>query len=121
MSDNDASQESIASDVTNVKTRLPFDSRFHGRRVLTRRVFALGGLGAIPLLGADAWSKKPSEWSDKDIQKILTKSPWAKEATVALNFAGGGLDGAPGGGRGGGIGGPPTYNRKLTLQLRFTF
>lgn len=103
MSDNDAGRESIACYVTNVRTRLPFNSRFHGRRVLTRRVFALGGLGAIPLLGADVWTKKPSEWSGKDIQRILTKSPWAKEATVALNLAGGGMDG----GRGGGMGGPP--------------
>jgi hypothetical protein len=74
---------------------------------ITRRVFALGGLGAIPLVSADVWSKKPSEWSDKDIQRILTRSPWAKEATVALNQAGGGMDSAPGGGRGGGMGGPP--------------
>jgi len=103
MSDNDASQQSIACDATKGRTRLLFDPRFHGTRVLTRRVFALGGLGAMPLLSADVWSKKPSEWSDKDIQKILTKSPWAKEATVALNLTGGGMDG----GRGGGMGGPP--------------
>lgn len=107
MRDKDARRESAACDVTNVRRSLLFDSRFHGGRILTRRVFALGGLGTVPLLSADVWNKKPSEWSAKDIQKILTKSPWAKEATVALNLAGGGMDNAPGGGRGGGMGGPP--------------
>jgi hypothetical protein len=71
---------------------------------------------AFCLLAADFWQSKPStEWSDKDLQKMVTNSPWARSFT--LPAAGGvGDSGAPPplsegrGGRGGGgapAGGPP--------------
>jgi hypothetical protein len=85
--------------------------------MMTRRSFVLAALGAVPVLGADNWNKKPEEWSDKDIQKLLTNSPWAKDATVNFDMQGmgggppGGMGGPPGGGMGGppggGMGGPP--------------
>jgi hypothetical protein len=40
----------------------------------------------VPLAFAgDFWKEKPpSEWSDKDVKKLLTNSPWAKQASVDL-------------------------------------
>jgi hypothetical protein len=68
------------------------------------------------LLAADFWQSKPyTEWSDKELQKVLTNSPWAKSFTVSVPAAGGGDPGAPapisegrdrregGGGGGGGV------------------
>jgi hypothetical protein len=67
---------------------------------------------AFCLSAADFWQAKPStEWSDKDLQKMLTNSPWAREYTISIP-PGGGEFGDPGGqpmsaggGRGGGGGG----------------
>jgi hypothetical protein len=86
--------------------------------MITRRNLVLAGVGALPLFGAaDFWNKKkPSEWSEKEIQTLLTKSPWAKDASVEFDMQGmeggrGGGMGGPGGGMGGppggGMGGPP--------------
>jgi hypothetical protein len=53
------------------------------------------------LCAADFWQTKPyTEWSDKDIQKIETNSPWAKQVPVALPAGGGG--GSSKRGKGGG-------------------
>src|ERR1035438_460230 len=63
------------------------------------------------LLAGEFWQdKKPSDWSEKDVKRLLTKSPWAKEGTVAFNMER--MGGMPGGGgppMGGmpGGGGPP--------------
>jgi hypothetical protein len=76
----------------------------------TRRDIIFIGLSAIPALAADFWkAKKSGEWSDKEIQRLLTKSPWAKEASVEFNMQGmEGMGGPPGGGPpGGGPGGGP--------------
>ena len=79
---------------------------------MTTRRKAILGLGFGPALATwgfapgEFWDdKQPSEWSERDIQRLLTKSPWAKEATAEMNFAdmGGGTEG--GGGRGGGMSG----------------
>jgi hypothetical protein len=60
---------------------------------------------------ADQWwdKKEASTWTGKDVQKIMSKSPWAHEVTVdmgggpsAPNMSGGG---GGRGGRGGGMGG----------------
>jgi hypothetical protein len=49
------------------------------------------GLGAIALTAADFWqSKKFTEWSDKEVQKILRDSPWARPGEVRLEGMGGG-------------------------------
>ncbi|HEY4363253.1 MAG TPA: hypothetical protein VGN17_19955 [Bryobacteraceae bacterium] len=68
--------------------------------------------GAIALWAADFWTKPYTEWTDKDIQKLMLDSPWAKKVTVAMPTGGfGGPSGTPaaggggGGGRGGGGGG----------------
>jgi hypothetical protein len=67
---------------------------------------------ALALWAAEVWQAKPyTDWVDKDIQKIMTDSPWAKKVSVALpmpGFSGGGptppSTGGGGGGKGGGGG-----------------
>jgi len=61
---------------------------------------------------SEFWNKKdPSQWSSDEIEKLKTKSPWAKPVSVSLRPAGsggsGGGYGYPGGGGmgGGGMGG----------------
>jgi hypothetical protein len=67
--------------------------------------------GAVTLLAADPWQKKPfTAWNDQDVQAVLKDSPWAHELAILIkgraddirdnNPAGGG------GGGGGGMGGP---------------
>src|SRR5579871_721091 len=52
---------------------------------------------------SDFWNKKePSEWTSEEVDKLTTKSPWAKEVTVTSGVGGRGY---PGGGRRGGMGG----------------
>lgn len=56
----------------------------------------------------DFWNdKQPDQWAEKDVQRLLTKSPWAKDAAVEMDFGG---MGGPGGGfpmGGPGMDGPP--------------
>jgi hypothetical protein len=95
--------------------------------MLTRRsLFLLTGAGAAGLRemaagSSEFWDKKPpSEWTNVEIDRLLTKSPWAKDASTQYapgqaSGRGGYPDGGypdstgyPGGGggqRGGGIGG----------------
>jgi hypothetical protein len=57
---------------------------------------------AICLWAADAWQTKPyTDWSDKDIQKIETNSPWSKQVPVPLGEGGGGSGKSGKGNRGG--------------------
>src|ERR1022692_1991961 len=81
-----------------------------------RRMFLLAGAGLAAWLPLDAttgdfWNKKaPADWTSEEIDRLITKSPWAK--TVKAQYAsgagnsgdGGGYPG--GGGRSGGIGIP---------------
>jgi|SRR5579871_1417748 len=69
---------------------------------------------ALTLWAAEVWQTKPyTDWTDKDIQKIMSDSPWAKKLSVALPMSGG-PGGGPippsttgsTGGRGGGRSGP---------------
>ena len=40
-------------------------------------------MGASTLVGADFWEKKKfSEWSPKEVAKMLSDSPWAKGFSV---------------------------------------
>jgi hypothetical protein len=72
-------------------------------------------LFALCLGAADFWSKPSSEWSDKDLLKMITNSPWAHGFSLGFPGGGGADSGAPspmsergGGGRGGGgAGGAP--------------
>ncbi|HLH00460.1 MAG TPA: hypothetical protein VKX49_29415 [Bryobacteraceae bacterium] len=63
---------------------------------------------ALALFAADSWKNRDyTQWTDDDINKILTDSPWAKEQTVTPqrpNY--GGRGGGGGMGRRGGIGFP---------------
>src|SRR2546421_10891373 len=70
---------------------------------------ALLASSALLLTAADFWSSKSyTEWSVKDLQKIMSDSPWAKKTSV-LSLEGpsaAGLGGAAPSRGGGGRGGP---------------
>lgn len=52
--------------------------------------------------GPDFWNKKPpAEWSTDEIQRLTTRSPWAREVTASSSVSEGGR-------AGGGMGGPQT-------------
>jgi len=96
--------------------------------LLTRRgvITLAGGLGVAAwsrLYGSDSefWNKKdPGEWTSQEVDRLVTKSPWARQvsATVSHDRSDGGYpddSGYPGGGGGGrgypgggGGGGPMT-------------
>jgi hypothetical protein len=61
---------------------------------------------ALPAASKDFWEAKPaSDWTADEIDRMLTKSPWAKDASVMSNGPGFG-NGGSGRSRGGGIGFP---------------
>ncbi len=63
-----------------------------------------GAACAAMLLASDFWKTKDStQWTDDEVNKILTSSPWAKEMTVTPQQSG---MGRRGGGRRGGFGFP---------------
>jgi hypothetical protein len=81
-----------------------------------RQIFLLAGAGVaawLPLHAAtgDFWNKKaPADWTSEEIDRLITKSPWAK--TVKAQYASGAGNsgdggGYPGGGYPGGGGGYP--------------
>ncbi len=74
-----------------------------------KKIAALLFLFAFALLAADFWQKPYTEWADKDLQKMITNSPWAHTASVSMGdqittpeTGHGGGSGGGGGGRGGG-------------------
>ena len=78
------------------------------------KIFGLGLMGVAILSAANFWETKDyTQWSAKEVKRILHNSPWAKK--VALTFGGmsgaggqrppGGFEGGAGGGAGGGGGG----------------
>jgi hypothetical protein len=80
-------------------------------RMMTRRSAVLMGLGLGGAAAAWGWArdfwneKKPSDWTEDEIQQMLTKSPWAKDASIFDSAAHKGLSTAPragGGNRRGG-------------------
>jgi hypothetical protein len=81
-------------------------------RKLVPAILVVFGVGAATLFGADFWHKqKFSEWSPKEVQRLLSDSPWAHSVelsmvgTSALPPGGGGGRGGSGGGRRGAGGG----------------
>jgi len=95
-----------------------------------RKVLAVLFTCGLCVYAADFWQKPASEWSDKDVQKMLNNSPWAKPFSIPMSGpatsgmgnaqgnsgvdpgnaapiseGGGGGRGGGGGGRGGGGGG----------------
>lgn len=80
----------------------------YSRRAMLSSSFGL--LSTVTLCAKDEfWSAKPIEqWSEEEIRKLQTKSPWAREVSVSPPGAGGGMrTGMPDatGGTGGDIGG----------------
>jgi hypothetical protein len=58
------------------------------------------------LFAADIWQTKPfTEWTDKDLQKIMNNSPWAHSFTLPTGGGPSSFDTASGGGGRGGRGG----------------
>ncbi len=72
-------------------------------------IVATLSLGAATLAAEEFWQKKKfSEWTAKEVRKMLNDSPWARPVEVRLDFMGGARAGGGGGrrgGRGGGGGG----------------
>ncbi len=78
----------------------------------TRRAVLMGmGLCAAvaPVWAKNLWNeKKPSDWSEDEIQQMLNKSPWAKDASIFDSAAHKGLSTAPRAGAQTRRGGRPT-------------
>ena len=69
---------------------------------------------AFGLWAADSWQNKPfADWSDKDVQKILTNSPWAKGISVSTGAS---ADSTMSG-RGRGFGGDDSPGRPGAEQM----
>jgi hypothetical protein len=85
------------------------DASFRRREVF--RFAAVTGFAfwaeSYAFAASDFWNKKkPSEWTEQEIQELRTKSPWAKKVDADITAGGGrGAGGGGGGGRGGGGGG----------------
>jgi hypothetical protein len=76
---------------------------------LSRRTFVTGlGFAAAAYGWAkDFWNdKKPADWTEYEIQQILNRSPWAKEASIFDSATHKGVSSAP---YAGGIYGSPRY------------
>jgi len=70
-------------------------------------ILTIFAVASIAALAADPWrTKKPADWTDKEAQRILSDSPWAKKAVAEMSFGGMGGPGGGMGGPGGGMGGP---------------
>src|SRR5262252_7196307 len=79
------------------------------RREIVLRAAAAGAAGWTRLyaFSSDFWDKKPpSEWSVEEVQKLKTKSPWAKEVSAQMQSSPEGGGGMGGGRAGGGMGIP---------------
>lgn len=75
-----------------------------------KKTAGLAILFAFSLLAAEFWQKPYTEWSDKDVVKMVTNSPWAKSNNLSMGpagFGGGPAPITPGGNAegGGGFGG----------------
>jgi hypothetical protein len=78
-------------------------------------------LAAAALFAAEPWkAKKYTEWTVKEVERILKDSPWAKAVSVSppdVAPAGGGRGGGGRGGGGGGRGGHSGPSRPAEFQL----
>lgn len=93
-----------------------------------RKAAGLIVLCAACLMAANFWQKPYTQWSDKDVTKMLTDSPWAKSGSIEMSFPGadaaqaGPAFGGGGGGRGGGPQGggggftPPSVEIHATIE-----
>jgi hypothetical protein len=73
---------------------------------MLKKLSTLLFLFALCMWGADFWTTKPfTDWTDKEVQKVLTDSPWVGKITISSGGGGAAAPGAGGGGGGGGRGG----------------
>jgi hypothetical protein len=70
-----------------------------------KKTAALLFLFAFCLMAADFWQKPYTDWADKDLQKMISDSPWAHNISVSMGGPVMGIEAGGGGGRGGGGGG----------------
>jgi hypothetical protein len=87
-----------------------------------KKLAALLIILAAGLWAADVWQARPfTEWTDKDVAKLSSNSPWAREFSVEMTGdapAGGGGRGKGGGTRDGGqTGGPEAGGGMPNLML----
>ncbi len=91
-------------------------------------------VAASALVAEDFWkAKDASQWSEKDVRKMLRDSPWAKEITLNMpgsgmrrggggdiggvgDISGGGMDSESGGGSMGGGGGRRGRGRQMSME-----
>jgi hypothetical protein len=76
--------------------------------VCRRSLFAsLAAALPLPVRAADPWTKPPAQWTEKDVQRILSDSPWSKSVSITMGggMPMGGGRGGRGGRGGGGVGG----------------
>lgn len=75
--------------------------------MITRRTAIL--IATVPAWGfasKEFWNeKKPADWTEDEVNQMLTKSPWAKEASVSYGIAQGSNAGRSGRMTGGGMSG----------------
>jgi hypothetical protein len=78
------------------------------RRELIQGAIYCAGIAVIPSAHAakgEFWNdKQPGPWTSAKIDRLLARSPWAKDAEVEFNMSGGDGPGDSPGGFGGGIG-----------------
>ncbi len=89
--------------------------------MLTQSLVRWSGLPTAALcfatltLAGEFWNdKQPSDWSQKEVERLMSKSPWAKQTAASMDVSrmrgmggpGGGMGGPRGGGMPGGGGGP---------------
>ncbi len=74
---------------------------------MLKKLSVLLFLSALCMWAADFWTTKPfTQWSEKEVQKMLTNSPWTGKVSISTGVAAfSGPAGRGGGGRGGGGGG----------------
>jgi hypothetical protein len=59
-------------------------------------IVATWALATAVIAAADVWEEKPyTQWSDKDLQKVLTDSPWAGKASLTHARQGANLGSVP--------------------------
>jgi hypothetical protein len=52
------------------------------------RILVILSLGGVALLAADFWQKKKfPDWNRKEVQKMLTSSPWARQVKIPVAFS----------------------------------
>ena len=88
------------------------------KRTLFFFVTALSALTCIVLAGEFWENKAYQDWTDKDVEKLLKKSPWSQRVTLYMGGSGGGGGMPPGGG--GGRGGGGRGGAEMGQEMNFT-